>query len=328
MMQTIEDSFDFLEQLGMSRIGQKPRTFYCYHSDEREHGVAILGDIRRFYFVHMDYYIRQEISHYHKIAEQYLEIGVLYHGDGFYSVTEGSMKKETYQPGTLFYIHQTTGAKSWMFFAAGTHCCGNSLIIREAVWKEYLSHEVQKRYGPNADLLSIIKQLGNQLRPLCRRILNELAACSYQEQAAELFLEAKVNEFIAALLHTLGQTAVGPVIPLTEYDQNAARQAMAILQDQLKDPPPVKLLAKMVGLNINKMQAAFRELCGVTAGEYLRAYRMEKALELLNEDLLLEEIARRVGYKSASRFSEAFAKSYGALPSQYRKSAIDFTSPL
>lgn len=48
--------------------------------------------------------------------------------------------------------------------------------------------------------------------------------------------------------------------------------------------------------------------------EYLRSYRMERAGASAHE-----KIADELGYKRPSRFSEAFYKTYGLLPSKYRK---------
>ncbi|MFV0412697.1 MAG: helix-turn-helix domain-containing protein, partial [Oscillospiraceae bacterium] len=91
------------------------------------------------------------------------------------------------------------------------------------------------------------------------------------------------------------------------------------LKNAIKKPPTLRALARQTGINPNKMQAVFRYYTGVTIMDYLRNYRMQRALQLLAGDLLLDEIAHEVGYRSASRFSEAFVKAYGILPSKYRK---------
>ncbi|GJM76135.1 hypothetical protein HMSSN036_83510 [Paenibacillus macerans] len=49
---------------------------------------------------------------------------------------------------------------------------------------------------------------------------------------------------------------------------------------------------------------------------------MKHALRLLLEtDLMIYEIAERVGYNNARHFSDMFKKMYGKLPQEYRQSA-------
>jgi AraC-like DNA-binding protein len=56
--------------------------------------------------------------------------------------------------------------------------------------------------------------------------------------------------------------------------------------------------------------------------EYLLAWRMAVAKDLLRRaDLGVTEVARRVGYSSASTFSTAFSRQVGQSPSRYARQA-------
>lgn len=59
---------------------------------------------------------------------------------------------------------------------------------------------------------------------------------------------------------------------------------------------------------------------GMTPMEYLLTWRMALAKRMLREqDLGVDQVARRVGYGSASPFSVAFARHAGMPPGQYAR---------
>lgn len=62
-----------------------------------------------------------------------------------------------------------------------------------------------------------------------------------------------------------------------------------------------------------------RRETGYTLHEYLIEYRIRMALVLLdNTELPVEEIAARVGFRTASHFTVAFKRTTGTIPSRYR----------
>lgn len=53
--------------------------------------------------------------------------------------------------------------------------------------------------------------------------------------------------------------------------------------------------------------------------EYLTAYRIERAVELLQQtDIPVREIAVRVGYTDANYFTKVFKRHLGVTPTEYR----------
>ena len=66
---------------------------------------------------------------------------------------------------------------------------------------------------------------------------------------------------------------------------------------------------------------------GTTINAYLQAYRMHTAAGLLRETKLdVTEIAGRVGYQNASKFSEVFRQHTGHTPTEYRKTFLSYRS--
>jgi len=64
--------------------------------------------------------------------------------------------------------------------------------------------------------------------------------------------------------------------------------------------------------------ARFKELLGQPPLEYVTEWRMQKAMQLLEQrDKKLIDVARSVGYESEAAFSKAFNRVVGANPSEY-----------
>ncbi|MOA43422.1 HTH-type transcriptional regulator YesS [compost metagenome] len=64
----------------------------------------------------------------------------------------------------------------------------------------------------------------------------------------------------------------------------------------------------------------FKKHTGQNFKSYVTEVRMEQALKLLLEtDLLVYEIAERVGYNHVRHFSDMFKKKFGQVPQEYRQ---------
>jgi len=82
----------------------------------------------------------------------------------------------------------------------------------------------------------------------------------------------------------------------------------------------VAQLAKKVGLSRSMFFERFARAVGLAPMEYLLAWRMAIAKDLLRrDDIGLTAVAERVGYSSASTFSTAFSRHVGQSPSRYAR---------
>ncbi len=82
----------------------------------------------------------------------------------------------------------------------------------------------------------------------------------------------------------------------------------------------VEQLAKKAALSRSAFYERFTEAVGLPPMEYLLAWRMAVAKDLLrSQDLGLSEVAERVGYGSASAFSTAFSRHVGLPPGRYAR---------
>ncbi len=83
----------------------------------------------------------------------------------------------------------------------------------------------------------------------------------------------------------------------------------------------VEQLARKVALSRSAFFDRFSRAVGLPPMEYLVAWRMAVAKNLLREDIALAEVAERVGYSSASTFSTAFSRHVGQPPSRYARAS-------
>lgn len=79
-------------------------------------------------------------------------------------------------------------------------------------------------------------------------------------------------------------------------------------------------LAREAALSRSTFFGRFRREVGVAPMEYLLAWRMAMARDMLRgEAVSVGEVAQRVGYGSPSTFSVAFSRQVGTSPSGYAR---------
>src|SRR5690606_3243369 len=102
-----------------------------------------------------------------------------------------------------------------------------------------------------------------------------------------------------------------------------ARLAEAIRQMHSDPARPWTMadLAKKAALSRSAFFDRFARNVGVPPMEYLLAWRMALAKNLLRQqEIDIAEVAERVGYGSASTFSTAFSRYVGQPPGRYARS--------
>ena len=99
-------------------------------------------------------------------------------------------------------------------------------------------------------------------------------------------------------------------------------RAVELINRRVGEEPSVTELARMVGLSEYHFIRVFRQLMGVTPGQYIIISRMNHAKYLLKTTALsVGEIAAMAGYSSESMFTAAFRRTQGVTPTRYRTGA-------
>jgi AraC-like DNA-binding protein len=99
--------------------------------------------------------------------------------------------------------------------------------------------------------------------------------------------------------------------------------ALSAFHDSVNTPWTVESLAEAAGMSRSAFAARFKELLGQTPLGYVTDWRMQKAMQLLQQrDKKFIDVARLVGYESDAAFSKAFKRVVGANPGEYLKRGI------
>ena len=78
-------------------------------------------------------------------------------------------------------------------------------------------------------------------------------------------------------------------------------------------------LSRRTGYSQEHFIRAFAKAAGVTPYQYILSQRMNEAVSLMSQGLLLDEIAARLGYASGKSFAGAFKRRFGIAPNVYRE---------
>ncbi|WP_238946315.1 helix-turn-helix transcriptional regulator [Vandammella animalimorsus] len=114
--------------------------------------------------------------------------------------------------------------------------------------------------------------------------------------------------------------------PLHARQRRAVDEALDIIHAEYAQPLSIHALARRTGTNECYLKRDFKARTGLGVAAYLRQLRMQQAAALLEEGRWsVQEVARHVGYASASRFARAFAQAHGHLPSSLREAARGHT---
>jgi AraC-like DNA-binding protein len=100
--------------------------------------------------------------------------------------------------------------------------------------------------------------------------------------------------------------------------------ALSAVHDSVSTPWTVESLAAAATMSRSAFAVRFKELLGQTPLEYVTEWRMQKAMQLLQQrEKKLIAVARLVGYESDAAFSKAFKRVVGANPGEYLKRGFE-----
>ena len=151
-------------------------------------------------------------------------------------------------------------------------------------------------------------------------IYRRIEQCRLTGFAFDTWLKGLGLEAAGYLIDLVQQLSAQPPVYLDENEIRAVEKAKTILQASLKHPPAVIDLCRKVGVNKNKLQKGFRLTEGKSVAEYVRTLRMERALDLLEDDTLsIQNVAEEVGYNGISNFYAVFRQTFGDTPAAIQK---------
>ena len=174
--------------------------------------------------------------------------------------------------------------------------------------------------SPDASLLvsllpAVVHVRGVERLSVLVRIVGDES--SDQKAGRDLVLTRLVEILLIEALRTSSGGAAPPGLLRGLADSRVA-PAIRQMHAQLNRSWTVAELAKVAALSRSAFFDRFTRTVGLPPMEYLLAWRMVVARDLLRRhDLAIAEVAERVGYGSASTFSTAFSRHVGQPPSRY-----------
>lgn len=140
-----------------------------------------------------------------------------------------------------------------------------------------------------------------------------------EEIGRDLVLERLVDILLVEALRAAPVEAARPSLLRGLADPRVAA-ALRHLHGDVERAWSVTDLARAAGLSRSAFFDRFVRLVGVPPMEYLLSWRMAVAKALLSGGgLSLDEVARRIGYASASTFSTAFSRHVGEPPGRFMR---------
>lgn len=152
-------------------------------------------------------------------------------------------------------------------------------------------------------------------------IIREVFECEETGFPRIHFLRAKSLEILSYMLSRYRkEKGGGSYENITSKDYRAVKKLTKHISENIKDLQTNPELARMTGMNLNKLQIAFQTIYGQTLNEFIRDNRLSRALELLLKgENSIGEIVEEIGLNSRSYFSKIFKNKYGVLPREILK---------
>lgn len=150
------------------------------------------------------------------------------------------------------------------------------------------------------------------------RLANRLA---YFAEPGQIMLSSSIGE-----LHntgTLKSSNKNKIIKtLNSTEENFLNQLMELAEKCLDQPHyNVNDCCNQLGVSKSQLYRRTTSLTGKTPNEFIKEYRLRKALNLMQKHQgNISEIAFETGFSTPSYFTQCFHKRYGILPSEYEAS--------
>lgn len=183
-------------------------------------------------------------------------------------------------------------------------------------WQEagVLSDSIFTQRSDGQTQMQLLPKASASLMLLAQRLMQQ--PC-HSDALAHLDLEAGTLDLTAHLLRLMLNNKQGRT-QISQIDE-----AIDIIRTEFHQNLTIAVLARRVGLNECYLKRYFKEQTGETIANYIRALRLDCALEMLIDcKKSIKETMFYVGYRHVGHFNALFQKRFGYLPSEVVKSSV------
>lgn len=159
----------------------------------------------------------------------------------------------------------------------------------------------------------------NPITPNLRLVLDQVAHVNTIPTNERLYYMGKAFELLSFYFDRSNESDLAncPFL-LDESNVEKIRQAKKIVIENMVDPPGLKEISRMIGLNEYQLKVGFKNIYGSSVFQFLNDYKMEYARKLLDDRAhKVNEVSEEVGYSNPSHFIAAFKRKYGITPKKY-----------
>ncbi len=201
-------------------------------------------------------------------------------------------------------------------------------IMMEPWFIKRFSQRIAGEFARKIETMLAIQKQGGGFRcpvfmtPSIHVCIHEILGCTYVDARRHLFLESKTLELMRFGFDQLNPDK-GQGVSCFDFETDSpdfVHKARDIMISDLKNPPSLTELSRMVGVNRTTLSQCFRKVYGVTTFNFLRTFRLEESKRLLQAgNRSVTEVAFEVGYAQQKTFSKEFKKYFGDTPSAFTR---------
>ena len=148
--------------------------------------------------------------------------------------------------------------------------------------------------------------------------LNQLFSIQLSENANRLYYQGKILELLALYFSERKPDTENCPFLNNEDVVRRIKQAKEHILKHETDPPTIKELARIAGLNEYQLKEGFKEIYGNTVYGYLLDHKLDHARVILDSlQFQVAQVAYQIGYANPSHFIAAFKRKFGVTPKKY-----------
>ncbi|MFA6663717.1 MAG: response regulator [Lachnospiraceae bacterium] len=197
---------------------------------------------------------------------------------------------------------------------------GNDKTADEC-FDELLSYQREQGYGAHTiknTELSILMQC-SRITDVYDKSFSEVTGI--RENFTEIIREQRFIEEYEALMRKVIGDMCGFMAESRDRSRSIIKECEEYIDKHYMENLVLDEMADSIGTSTGYLSRRFKELTGQTIIEYTNKKRLEKAKEYLSkDDVMIYEVAEKLGFGNATYFSHFFRKATGMTPKEYKDS--------
>lgn len=105
-----------------------------------------------------------------------------------------------------------------------------------------------------------------------------------------------------------------------DIDLDVQNRIIKMIDEHLENDISLDYIADQLQMRPDVASRLFRQMMGTSYTEYVKEKKLNLAIELLEQNYSIKDIAQKLGYSSAQYFIKVFKEEHGITPYQYKKS--------